>query len=52
MIDNASDGIILANLDGNILEANRKAEELLGYSKAELLRMNCPKFTLKKTCSK
>ncbi len=42
LIDNLSDGIILADLDGNILDTNRKIEELLDYSKAELL---CMKIT-------
>ena len=40
LIDNASEGIILADAGGNLLEVNRKMEELLGYSKAELLHMN------------
>ncbi|MEA5471939.1 PAS domain S-box protein, partial [Spirulina sp. 06S082] len=35
-----SDAILLADLEGNLLEANRKAEELLGYSKAELSQMH------------
>jgi PAS domain S-box-containing protein len=40
LIDNASEAILLTDIEGNFLEANRKAEELLGYGKAELLRMN------------
>ena len=40
LIDNAGEAILLTDIDGNFLEANRKAEELFGYSKAELLRMN------------
>ncbi len=40
LIDNLSDGIILADLDGNIMDTNRKIEELLDYSKVELLCMN------------
>ncbi|MEE3720042.1 PAS domain S-box protein [Tumidithrix elongata RA019] len=42
LMDGASDAIILADLQGNLLEANRKAEELLGYSNAEIASM---KFT-------
>ncbi|MEM9542703.1 MAG: PAS domain S-box protein [Cyanobacteria bacterium P01_E01_bin.42] len=38
--EGASDAILLADLEGNLLEANRRAEELLGYSKAELARMH------------
>ncbi len=40
LIDHASEGILLVGADGNFLEANRKMEELIGYSKAELLHMN------------
>jgi PAS domain S-box-containing protein len=40
LIDNASEAILLADIDADFLDANRKAEELLGYSKAELLQMN------------
>ncbi len=40
LIDNASEAILLTDIDGNFLDANRKAEDLLGYTKAELLRMN------------
>jgi PAS domain S-box-containing protein len=35
-MDNAGDMILLMDLDGNILEANKKAEEVLGYTKEEL----------------
>lgn len=37
LLDGASDAIVLADLDGNLLEANRSAEELLGYNMQELL---------------
>ncbi len=40
LLDNASDAILLANEDGNLLEVNKKAEELLGYTKQELLGIN------------
>lgn len=36
LMNNASDAIILADPQGNILEVNHKAEVLLGYSQAEL----------------
>jgi PAS domain S-box-containing protein len=42
LMDNASDAILLADMDGNILEVNRKAGELLGYTKDELMTMNFP----------
>jgi PAS domain S-box-containing protein len=35
-----SDAILITDLEGNLLEANRKAEELLGYSKTELSQMH------------
>jgi PAS domain S-box-containing protein len=38
LMENASDAILLADPDGNIVEANRSAEELLGYKKDELIR--------------
>ena len=36
LLDNASDAIFLADVEGNLLEANKKAKELLGYSKEEI----------------
>ncbi len=44
LLDNASDAILLANDEGNLLEANKKAEELLGYSRQELLGVNIAKI--------
>ncbi|MEO1347192.1 MAG: PAS domain S-box protein [Cyanobacteria bacterium J06635_15] len=38
--DKASDAILVADLQGNLLEVNRKAEELLGYSREQLTQMN------------
>lgn len=40
ILENASDAILLADTQGNIIEANRKAEELWGYTKEELLQMH------------
>ncbi|MDO8726485.1 MAG: PAS domain S-box protein, partial [Candidatus Methanoperedens sp.] len=40
LIDNASDAILIADEKGNLLEANKKAEQLLGYKKQELSNMN------------
>lgn len=39
LMDDAAGAILLADLDGTILEANRTAEDLLGYGKADLLGM-------------
>ncbi len=39
LINDAEDAIILTDLEGNLLEANKKAEKLLGYTKQELLNM-------------
>ena len=36
----ASDAIVVANLQGEILEVNRKAEELFGYDRAQLIQMH------------
>jgi PAS domain S-box-containing protein len=40
LMENASDAILLADTQGNIVEANRKAEELWGYTKEDLLQMH------------
>lgn len=39
MMDDAGDAIILADMNGKLLEANKKAEELFGYRKDALGRM-------------
>jgi PAS domain S-box-containing protein len=39
LMDYSSDAILLGDLEGNLTEANRRAEELLGYTKEELLKM-------------
>jgi PAS domain S-box-containing protein len=40
LMDNASDAIVLADIDGKVLEVNQKAEKLLGYGKEELLGLD------------
>jgi PAS domain S-box-containing protein len=40
LLDNASDAVLLADVDGNFLEGNKKAERLIGYTKEELTKMN------------
>ena len=40
LMNGASDAILLADQQGNLLEANDKAEELLGYARAELTAMH------------
>ena len=40
LLDHASDAILLADIQGNIVEANRKAVELWGWTKEELLQMH------------
>jgi PAS domain S-box-containing protein len=40
LLENASNAILITDLNGNILHANRKAEEFLGYTKKDLLQMN------------
>ncbi|MEB3160094.1 MAG: PAS domain S-box protein, partial [Synechocystis sp.] len=39
ILDNAADAILLADLEGNLLECNQQAVALLGYSAAELKTM-------------
>jgi PAS domain S-box-containing protein len=40
LMNNAGEGILLTDVDGNLLEANKKMLELLGYSLDELITMN------------
>jgi PAS domain S-box-containing protein len=40
MTDLASDAIFLGDAKGNIIRVNRKAEELLGFTKEQLVRMH------------
>jgi PAS domain S-box-containing protein len=40
LMNDAGDAIILADLNGNVMEVNKKTEELLGYTKEELSNMN------------
>ncbi len=40
LMKGASDGILLADEQGNLLEANHKLEKLLGYTRAELTSMH------------
>jgi PAS domain S-box-containing protein len=40
LMDGASDAILLADLQGNLIEVNQKAEKLLGYSHDELTRLH------------
>ena len=40
LMDNAGEGILLANVQGNLLEANKKMLESLGYSLEELVTLS------------
>lgn len=40
LVEQATDGIFIADPSGNYIDVNYKACHMLGYSKAELLRMN------------
>ena len=40
LLNDATDAILLADVEGNIFEANRQAEALLGYTARELTGMN------------
>lgn len=39
LLENAVDAILLAGLDGRLVDANRRAEQLLGYTREELCGM-------------
>jgi two-component system NtrC family sensor kinase len=43
-LDNARDAILIADTKGNILEANKKAEDLFGYTRKEILKSNISKI--------
>lgn len=45
-MENANDAIIVGNADGYIQDVNKKAEELLGYSKEEFYTMHYSQFHL------
>jgi PAS domain S-box-containing protein len=53
LINDASDSIVLTDTEGNVLDTNKKALELFGYSKDELLQKNVaelhPKEVLERT---
>ena len=40
LMNNASDAIFLTDMEGDLQEVNKKAEELTGYTKEELIHMN------------
>jgi diguanylate cyclase (GGDEF)-like protein/PAS domain S-box-containing protein len=39
LMDQANDALLVADLEGRLLDANRTAEKMLGYSKDELLQL-------------
>jgi PAS domain S-box-containing protein len=45
-LDNAPDGIYLSDLKGVFLYGNKKAEEILGYKKEDLIGNNFLKLNL------
>lgn len=55
LMNEASDAILLADFEGNISEVNKKAEQLLGYSAQEFLKINItqlhPQESLKRVIS-
>jgi PAS domain S-box-containing protein len=44
LVENAADGFFLNDDNGNVLDVNQRACELLGYSREELLTMNVMDF--------
>ncbi|MGA9377488.1 MAG: PAS domain S-box protein [Phormidium sp.] len=44
LMDGACDAILVADTQGNLLEANQKALEMLGYTEAELLQLHASKL--------
>jgi len=44
LLEHAYDAMVIADFEGNILELNKKAEDLLGYAKDELSGINISKI--------
>jgi len=44
LFDQAPDGIVVHDVDGNVLDVNEALAEMLGYTRAELLSMDVPEF--------
>ena len=44
LLEHAYDAIMIADFEGNLLEVNKKAEDLLGYAKEELVGANISKI--------
>lgn len=40
LVEHAYDAILIADIEGNLIEANKKAEDLLGYTREELIGIN------------
>lgn len=52
LFDNAGDAIFIHNLTGRFLEVNRGACEMLGYSRAELLRLTPAEISAPETAAR
>src|SRR4051812_31724626 len=47
LVEQATDGVFISDAAGNYLDVNRAAIDMLGYSKAELLKMNVREILIK-----
>ena len=45
LFDTSPDGIVITTLDGQVVDANRAFQEMLGYSLDELKKKNCREIT-------
>lgn len=46
IFDNSRDALFIEDMSGNIIEVNKKACDILGYSKDELLKLNVDDLVL------
>jgi len=52
LVEGASDAILLADIQGNLLEVNQKAEELFGYTREELTQLSVAQIHPKEELSR
>lgn len=52
ILENAADGVLIADPNGRFIYANRAASKILGYSREELLKLGIPEITPRERLTK